>query len=184
MRVRSGRFEKLRSRETEHAETLEVRDSQHPIDVAIAMAPPASGIRSYPPRHRGRSAQFPQFPERGRASLPMLELVRPQLMPQPFIQRAPDARRLCQPEVELTPTRVRPCWARQKERAPKRSFSKIFLCSLYVRGLLAFRALSHFELDLLAFLQRLESTHLNCGEMRKQILTAIVRSNETIPLHH
>ena len=115
MRVRSGRFEKLRSRETEHAETLEVRDSQHPIDVAIAMAPPASGIRSYPPRHRGRSAQFPQFPERGRASLPMLELDRPQLMPQPFIQRAPDARRLCQPEVGLTPTRVRPCWARQKK---------------------------------------------------------------------
>ena len=35
--------------------------------------------------------------------------------------------------------------------------------------MLALRALSHFEGDLLAFLQRLEAAHVDCGEVREQI---------------
>jgi hypothetical protein len=43
---------------------------------------------------------------------------------------------------------------------------------LNVRGLFALRTLGHFELDLLAFFQGLETTHLNGGEMRAGTLIA------------
>src|SRR5207253_3990931 len=55
-------------------------------------------------------------------------------------------------------------------------------CGLDVRSLLALRALRDFELDFLSFLERLESAHLNRGEVRKQILTAVVRGYESITL--
>ena len=61
--------------------------------------------------------------------------------------------------------------------------------SLDVAGLLALRALRDFEGDLLAFLQRLESRHVDRGEMREEIFATAVRSNkaETLrviePLH-
>jgi len=56
------------------------------------------------------------------------------------------------------------------------------LWGLYVRGLLAFWALRNLKLDLLAFLERLESAHLDRGEVRKQIFTAVIRGNEAVPL--
>src|SRR5450830_161516 len=49
---------------------------------------------------------------------------------------------------------------------------------LDVGSLLAFRALRDFELHLLTFFQGLEAVHVDCGEMREQILTAIIRSDE------
>src|SRR2546425_9584716 len=55
-------------------------------------------------------------------------------------------------------------------------------CGLDVRSLLALRALRDFELDFLSFLERFESAHLNRGEVRKQILAAVVRSYEPITL--
>src|SRR5256885_13405959 len=55
-------------------------------------------------------------------------------------------------------------------------------CGLDVRSLLALRALRDFELDFLSFLERLESAHLNRGEVRKQILAAVIRGYEPITL--
>jgi ATP:corrinoid adenosyltransferase len=42
----------------------------------------------------------------------------------------------------------------------------------------AFGATLHFELDLLAFLERLEAAHLDRGVMREQVFTALGRGNE------
>ena len=52
------------------------------------------------------------------------------------------------------------------------------LGGLDVGSLLAFGALRDFELDLLTFLEGLESVHVNRGEMGEQIFAAIIRSNE------
>jgi hypothetical protein len=49
---------------------------------------------------------------------------------------------------------------------------------LNVGSLLAFRALRDFELDFLTFFEGLESVHLDCGKVRKQIFAAIIRSNK------
>src|SRR5258708_21630857 len=55
-------------------------------------------------------------------------------------------------------------------------------CGLDVRSLLALRALRDFELDFLSFLERFEPAHLNRGEVRKQILAAVIRGYEPITL--
>src|SRR6266436_743921 len=55
-------------------------------------------------------------------------------------------------------------------------------CGLDVRSLLALGALRDFELDFLSFLERFESAHLNRGEVRKQILAAVIRGYEPITL--
>jgi hypothetical protein len=52
------------------------------------------------------------------------------------------------------------------------------LGSLDVGSLLAFRALRDFELDFLTFFKRLEAVHLDCGEVRKQIFTAVIRGDK------
>ena len=49
-------------------------------------------------------------------------------------------------------------------------------------GLLAFGALGHFEADLLALFEGFETVHLDCGEMREQILAAIVGRDEAVAL--
>jgi hypothetical protein len=49
---------------------------------------------------------------------------------------------------------------------------------LDVRGLFSLRALGDFELDLLTFFEGLEAIHLNGGEMRKQVLAAIIGCDE------
>src|SRR4029434_300327 len=51
-----------------------------------------------------------------------------------------------------------------------------------VARLLALRALGHFKADLLAFLQGLESRHVDRREVREQIFAAAIRCNETEPL--
>ena len=53
------------------------------------------------------------------------------------------------------------------------------LCGLDVRRLLALRSLNDVKAHLLAFLQRLEAIHGDSREVRKQILTALVGSDET-----
>ena len=52
------------------------------------------------------------------------------------------------------------------------------LVGLDVGSLLAFRALSNFELHFLTFFQGLEAVHVNRGEVCEQILTAVIRSDE------
>ena len=60
---------------------------------------------------------------------------------------------------------------------------------LDVRGLLALRALHHVEADFLTFFQGLEAGHVDRGEMREQVLAAVVGRDEAVafrvvePLH-
>ncbi len=49
---------------------------------------------------------------------------------------------------------------------------------LDVGSLLAFRALRDFELYFLTFFEGLETVHVDCGEVREQILAAVIRSDE------
>src|SRR5438105_12208866 len=62
------------------------------------------------------------------------------------------------------------------ERAPCGGAER--LERLDVRRLQAFGAALHFELDLLALLQRLEAVHLDRGVMREQIFAAFSRGDE------
>jgi hypothetical protein len=53
------------------------------------------------------------------------------------------------------------------------------LTRLDVGGLLALRALNNFKGHFLAFFERLETAHVDRGEMREQIFAAVIGSNET-----
>jgi hypothetical protein len=58
------------------------------------------------------------------------------------------------------------------------SLSVSGLQGLDIRCLQAFGALLHFELDLLAFFERLEAAHHDRGVMREQIFAAFRRGDE------
>lgn len=68
------------------------------------------------------------------------------------------------------------------EKKPRvwRGFSlpSAVLHALDVGSLLAFRALRDFELDFLTFFEGLKTVHVDCGEMREQILAAVIWSDE------
>ena len=57
-------------------------------------------------------------------------------------------------------------------------YIRVCLSSLDVGSLLAFRALRDFELDFLTFFEGLKTVHVDCGEMREQILAAVIWSDE------
>ena len=48
-----------------------------------------------------------------------------------------------------------------------------------IGGLFSLLALCHFKADLLAFFERLETAHVDCGKMCEQILAAIVGGNKS-----
>ena len=62
-----------------------------------------------------------------------------------------------------------------------RDFQKpgILLDGLDIGCLLAFGALRHFETYLLAFLERFEPVHVDCGEVREQINAAVIGCDKT-----
>ena len=49
---------------------------------------------------------------------------------------------------------------------------------LYIRGLLTFRALRYFKLNLLAFFEGLEAVHLNGRKMGEQIFATVIRRDK------
>jgi hypothetical protein len=53
------------------------------------------------------------------------------------------------------------------------------LTRLDIGGLLSLWALNNFESHFLTFFQRLETRHVDRGEMREQILAAVIGSDET-----
>jgi len=55
---------------------------------------------------------------------------------------------------------------------------RVCLSSLDVGSLLAFRALRDFELNFLTFFEGLETVHIDCGEVREQVLAAVIWSDE------
>lgn len=67
------------------------------------------------------------------------------------------------------------------EKKPRRSgvfYIWSCLSSLDVGSLLAFRALRDFELNFLTFFEGLETVHVDCGEVREQVLAAVIWSDE------
>src|SRR5690348_1884591 len=71
------------------------------------------------------------------------------------------------------------CSEKRKARSPG-PFSRVPLASdgADLRCRRAFRALRRLELDLLAFLQRLEPAHLDLAVMGEEVLAAVVRRDE------
>ena len=63
MRVRTGRFEKLRSGESWDAKAIEVGHGEHAVQVHGAVAPPATGVASHPGRHVHVRAETAQLAE-------------------------------------------------------------------------------------------------------------------------
>jgi hypothetical protein len=85
MRVRTGRFEKLRLAETGYSEAVEVGNGQHSIQSLAAVAPPTAAIGRHLAGNLGAGAEGAQFPIDGRTTFPMLELDRSQPMAQPLV---------------------------------------------------------------------------------------------------
>jgi len=84
MRVRTGRFEKLRLAETGDTEAIEVGDSQDALNRAVAIAPPRATVSRHLAGNLGASTQRAQFAVHRRTAFPMLELKRSQPMAQPL----------------------------------------------------------------------------------------------------
>src|SRR6476619_7475948 len=101
MRVRTGRFEKLKSGESRDSKAVEVPDGQHPVQAHAAVAPPASRVAGDPRSQVHADPQRPQLAEHRRPAPPLDELHGAQPVTQPLIQLAHDLRNLCQPEVRL-----------------------------------------------------------------------------------
>ncbi len=76
MRIRTGRFGKLRSGESGYAKVVEVGDGQHALKRTVAIAPPATTVRRHLPRHSSRCPQRTQFPVDDGATAPVFELDR------------------------------------------------------------------------------------------------------------
>ena len=99
MRVRTGRFERLRLGKSGHSDLVGPGDCEDGIEEHPAVAPPATGVSRYPLGYIGFGPQGRQFPEDRPTALPLFELDGPQAMAHPFVQLSPDAGRLRQPEV-------------------------------------------------------------------------------------
>jgi hypothetical protein len=61
MRVRTGRFEKLRSTESGYPQFVGPSEVQHAIEEHSAVAPPAAGMGRHICRYIGRSSPLAQF---------------------------------------------------------------------------------------------------------------------------
>lgn len=101
MRVRTGRFERLRSGETREPEAVEPRPREHIVERLRAMAPPTATVGRHAFCNSGSGAHGKQLAIDGRAVLPLLELDSPQPVPPSLVQLAPDSGRSCHPEVAL-----------------------------------------------------------------------------------
>src|SRR6202789_3849817 len=101
MRVRTGRFEKLRSTETGYFHPVGPLQVEYGIEQHPAVAPPAPGIGRYLCRNIGGGSQGHEFPIGRRAAFPLFKLDSSHPMPHPLIQISPDLWCLRQPEVAL-----------------------------------------------------------------------------------
>ena len=77
---------------------------------------------------------------------------------------------------------IRPRFAPNAEPTILGAFCHQFaprLAGLNIGGLLTLGALHHIEGNLLPFFQGFEAVHVDGGEMREQIIAAIIRRNKT-----
>ena len=108
MRVRTGRFEKLRSRETGQSQSIRPVQGQDGVEEHAAIAPPATAIGRHLSRNVSPGTQHQQFPVHGRTAFPVFELDGAQPMTQPLVKLSPDLWCLRQPEVRLPSPNIGP----------------------------------------------------------------------------
>ncbi len=101
VRVRTGRFEKLRSGEFGDSQAVEHGNGQYPVQPQTAVMPPPARSARNACRQLGAGTQLSQFAEDRGSSSPLLELDSSQSMPQPSVQPSHDRGGLRQPEVCL-----------------------------------------------------------------------------------
>ena len=83
MRVRTGRFEKLRSCEPGEAKVVEVFDREDAIQSCLAMTPPSTGSAGYQGRQLMGRPKRPEPAVSSRSRSPLFELNSPQPVPNP-----------------------------------------------------------------------------------------------------
>jgi hypothetical protein len=103
MRVRTGRFERLRLREPGHSQLVCPSDREDGVEEHSAVAPPAAGISRHLFGNRRLSSERRQLPQDRSPAPPLLELDGPQPVAYPFVQPSPDPWCLRQPKVSLPP---------------------------------------------------------------------------------
>jgi hypothetical protein len=91
MRVRTGRFESLRSGQSWQSQSIKVRNAQNGLDNPVAVTPPAVAVARHLVRHIIRCPQRLEFPVDRPWPFPVFELNRPQTMAQP---PSPHSRRI------------------------------------------------------------------------------------------
>ena len=86
MRVRTGRFEKLRLKETGHTQAVKVRDREHLVESRLTVMPPALDSSC---RHNGQlmgRTHLENLTVYRSAAFPVLELNRPKSVANPRIE--------------------------------------------------------------------------------------------------
>ena len=83
MRVRTGRFEKLRSSETREAKDVEVFDGEHRIQAGLAIVPAATSAASTERSPLMGSTQSPETAVNSLPGAPVLELNGPKSVAYP-----------------------------------------------------------------------------------------------------
>ena len=73
MRVRTGRFESLRSGQSWHSQLVKVRNGQHALDRAVTVAPPPMAVPRHLFGHIFRCPQCLEFPVDRVASVKVVE---------------------------------------------------------------------------------------------------------------
>src|SRR5437660_439559 len=101
VRVRTGRFEKLRSGEFRDAQLVEVGVGHNQVHICATRTPPSSGIAGHSCGHGDAGPSRTKLTEHCRSALPLLEKNGSKPMAQPFVQTAHVARPLSQAEVGL-----------------------------------------------------------------------------------
>jgi hypothetical protein len=100
MRVRTGRFVKLRScAQPWEAERVEVGDGQHGIQALGRGSPPSAGVGRRLDGHEDRRSACSKFAEDRRASFPLLQLDGPEPVADPLVEVAENAGGLREAEV-------------------------------------------------------------------------------------
>src|SRR5262245_43294583 len=107
MRVRTGRFDGLRSRgDPGHPQFVEEFVRQRHVEVHRRVVPPPSAVACNLPGSVIPHTASTQLAIDSRTPLPVLELQRPQAMANPFVDVSKNPGRLGDPEVGLPPRQV------------------------------------------------------------------------------
>ena len=108
MRVRTRRFEKLRSCESWEAKFVEVSDREDTVQSSLAVTPPATGSSGNEGCQIMRRTEASESAVHRGSNTPVFELDSPESVTNPRVKIFERLGRLCQSEVRLPPRQVFP----------------------------------------------------------------------------